>query len=224
LTAMDSSSAHQLRWVMGAGLLGLTASSLFSSLLHFSRTAFVLEYGVLAAMFLVAYVQLNRIDPVTQVRRRWVGGTIGGVLTGVLLTWSVFSHAASSRPSGACLAGALVWFGVVYGTIDALLLNIMPVLSVYGMRSRETLRPPGRRLRWGLAAWGASLLVTALYHVGFVEFQGPALVQPVLGNALITLSYLLTGNPLAPLIAHVLMHMAAVLHGTETAVQLPPHY
>lgn len=28
---------------------------------------------------------------------------------------------------------------------------------------------------------------------------------------------------MAVLLAHVIMHVAAVLHGMETAVQLPPH-
>jgi len=34
-------------------------------------------------------------------------------------------------------------------------------------------------------------------------------VQPLIGNAIVTASYLLTGNPLAPVIAHVLIHGAA---------------
>jgi hypothetical protein len=39
-----------------------------------------------------------------------------------------------------------------------------------------------------------------------------------------TAAYLLSGSALAPLSAHVVMHLAAVLHGAATTVQLPPHY
>jgi hypothetical protein len=46
----------------------------------------------------------------------------------------------------------------------------------------------------------------------------------VVGNAIITSSYLLTGSPLAAILFHVAMHVAAVLHGMETTLQLPPHY
>jgi hypothetical protein len=46
----------------------------------------------------------------------------------------------------------------------------------------------------------------------------------VLGNGVISLAYLLTTNPLAALLSHVAMHVTAVLHGLNSAVQLPPHY
>ena len=88
-------------------------------------------------------------------------------------------------------------------------------------------------LLWVLAAGGVrvmvsalatSLFVTAAYHWGYMEFRGPAPVAPLLGNALITVGYLLTTNLMTPVIAHMAMHIAAVLHGMETTVQLPPHY
>ena len=43
-------------------------------------------------------------------------------------------------------------------------------------------------------------------------------------NAIITSSYLLTGSPLATILSHVAMHVAAVLHGIKTTLQLQPHY
>ena len=46
----------------------------------------------------------------------------------------------------------------------------------------------------------------------------------VVGNAIITSSYLLTGSPLAAILSHVAMHVAAVLHGMETSLRLPPYY
>jgi hypothetical protein len=122
------------------------------------------------------------------------------------------------------LVGALGWLGVVYGALDALLLSVVPVLSVYGSRPPEQLRGWKGRVRWGGAALGASLAVTAAYHLGFPEFRGPTLVQPLIGNAMVTAGYLLTGSPLAAIVAHVIMHGAAVLQGMEGTVQLPPHY
>ena len=40
------------------------------------------------------------------------------------------------------------------------------------------------------------------------------------GNAIITSSYLLTGSPLAAILSHVAMHVAAVLHGMETRMDI----
>ena len=59
---------------------------------------------------------------------------------------------------------------------------------------------------------------------GFAEFRGPTLLQPLIGNAVVTAGYLLTGSPLAAILAHVIMHGAAVFQGMEGTVQLPPHY
>ena len=39
-----------------------------------------------------------------------------------------------------------------------------------------------------------------------------------------TLGYLVTNNPLAAVVSHIVMHIAAVLRGPASVVQLPPHY
>jgi hypothetical protein len=68
------------------------------------------------------------------------------------------------------------------------------------------------------------MVVTVAYHAGFAEFQGADMNQPVIGNTINTLAYVLANNPIASLISHITMHTAAVFHGAETTVQLPPHY
>ena len=59
---------------------------------------------------------------------------------------------------------------------------------------------------------------------GLPGVSRPAVIQPLIGNALLTLGFLLTGSPGAAIVGHVIMHAAAVVHGMETTVQLPPHY
>ncbi len=76
----------------------------------------------------------------------------------------------------------------------------------------------------GIAALAASLLVTAAYHLGYPEIQGPQVVYPLIGNGVMSLSYLLTMNPLSAVLSHIAMHVAVVLHGINTTLQLPPHY
>jgi hypothetical protein len=50
------------------------------------------------------------------------------------------------------------------------------------------------------------------------------MVGPVIGNTATTLGYLLTNNPLAAIFSHIAMHIAGVLHGPASVIQLPPHY
>jgi hypothetical protein len=141
-----------------------------------------------------------------------------------VLAYGGLQQPPSARPEGPALVTALLWLGLVYGTLDALLLTVVPVLSVYGSRPVDTLRRGRARIGWAGLTLLASLAVTAAYHLGFDEYRGAGLIQPLIGNGLVTLAYLLAGNPLAPVIAHVIMHVAAVLHGMSTTVQLPPHY
>ena len=212
------------RWPALAALVGATVSLAFSSWLRLERNAFVLGYALVGGAFLVAYARVAGVRPSQQLRRRWRSGLVVGILLGGLLAHGITRQPASARPEGLALAGSLLWLGLVYGSLDALLLTIVPVLAVYGARPPEEMRRGTVRLRWAGAALLASLGVTAAYHLGFGEYRGTALLQPLIGNAIVTLGYLLSGSPVAPLVAHVMMHLAAVLHGMAATPQLPPHY
>jgi hypothetical protein len=211
-------------WTLAAAAVGVLSSTVFSSLLQWPRHLFVAAHTTLTTLLCVVYVRAERISVVRQLQRRWKAGLIVGLFVGALIVRSVMEQPASPRPEGPGLVGALAWYGVVYGVVDALLLSVIPVLSIYGTQSAETMGDRGARFRWALMALLASAVVTALYHLGFAEYRGAQVLQPVLGNSIITLAYLLSGNPLAPILAHVMMHGAAVLHGPETTLQLPPHY
>ena len=211
------------RWPVVAAVAGGLTAAVFSGLLHWSRDAFVGVWLVVAGLTLAVWVTTGRWSPVVQLRRHRVAGLMVGLAAGALLALTVTRQPASAAPSGAAAAGPLMWLGLVYGTVDALMLNVLPVLSLYGARPAAELQGVGR-LRWAAVALAGSLLVTAAYHLGFAEFRGATLLQPLVGNLIITLTYLLSGSPLAPIVAHVIMHAAAVLHGAATTSQLPPHY
>jgi hypothetical protein len=140
-----------------------------------------------------------------------------------LLAFQVYGQPSSARTTGLRLIGQVVGYGMAYGVVDTLILSVIPVLTLYGTQSPDALRSSSGRLGWSLVALTASGLITAAYHAGFEEFRGLVLLRPVIGNLLVTLAYLLSGSPLAAFLAHILMHIAAVLRGMESTVQLPPH-
>lgn len=213
-----------MTWTLIAALIGLASSGIFSSLLGWDRALFVAAHAALVAGLTAACFFWNHISFKVQFGRRWRSGAVVGLLIAIPLVRNVLSQPASPRPGGAALVWDLGWLGLVYGAADAMLLSVIPVLMLYGTRPAGTLNQPARRLGWGLAALAGSLLVTAAYHVGFAEFRGPQLMAPLIGNAIITAGYLLTGSPVTPVVSHVLMHAAAVLYGLATTTQLPPHY
>jgi hypothetical protein len=156
--------------------------------------------------------------------QKWPLGIAGAITFGAFVVWNIYSQPASAVPSGAMLIWSLVWFGLFYGLIDALFLNVFPVLLFQSANHGEVRRGRRNLVITGVAALATSILIAAAYHLGFTEYRGAALLAPLFGNAVLTLSYLVTRSPLAPIGAHVAMHMAGVLRGMETVAQLPPHY
>jgi hypothetical protein len=198
-------------------------SFLGADMARLTRDAVVPAYLVIVGALLLVYVRSTGVPLREALSRRWRVGSLVGLAVGALLTLNVLAQPGSPRPSGLHLVWALFWLGVVYGVVDALLLNVLPVWIV-NPGGASVNRRWQSRLGRAAVALGASLLVTATYHLGYQEFRGPALIQPLIGNGLLALGLLLTQSPAAAIIGHMIMHAAAVLHGMETTVQLPPHY
>ena len=209
--------------VLVLGAVGFVLSGLLSGALGFARDTVVLGYAVVVVVVMFALYRYNPQSFRQVMGRHRISGIGAGLGLGLVLIISVMNQPASGSPSGLRLAAALAWLGLVYGICDGLLLTVAPVLAVFG---RNTPRLSARIGNWarGAVALAASLFVTATYHLGYEEFRGSRLAQPLVGNAVITAGYLLTGSVATPLIGHVLMHGAAVVHGMETTSQLPPHY
>lgn len=213
-----------LAWVLGAGVLGLIISVVFADLLRLSRRVFLIPYIVLSASFLYAFYRWSGIDLGRLVADNWVWGLVAGIVVGAFLVRNILSQPPSARSTGVGLALDLLWVGLGYGIMDALLLNVMPAVAVLRAFAADG-GPTGwpGRIAVGALALLASLLVALLYHLGYPEFRNRKVGLVLIGNGLITLAYLLSTNPLGALVSHATMHVAAVLRGPETMLQLPPH-
>lgn len=214
-----------LGWVLAAGILGFAVAAVFSGWLRLSRKLFLVPYFVFGGAFLAGFLLWSRIDALTLIVENWYWGVMAGTLVGLLLIRNVWSQPASARSTGVGLLFDVLWVGLGYGAMDALLLNIMPVVGVWtGFSGADWADDwPGKIAVGGLALL-ASLLVTLFYHLGYWEFRNRMVVMVLIGNSLITLAYLLSTNPLGAVVSHVAMHVAAVFRGPETVLQLPPHY
>jgi hypothetical protein len=125
---------------------------------------------------------------------------------------------------GQAIAAAVLWRGIVYGAADGLLLSAFPILAVFAGADESRM---SRRKR-GTAAVGAfallaSLLMTAVYHLGYSGFRSPTLAKPVAGTSSGSCRPSSPLNPIGAPIAHAGMHVTAVLHSYETETFLPPH-
>ena len=214
-----------ITWLLTGTVLGFVIAAVFAGGLRLPRPIYLIPYVVLAVAFLYRYVRWSKVDLIQCLRHRWGWGIVAGILAGLFAVQSVMRQPQSPTPQGATLVIDLFWLGVVYGTVDGLLLSVLPVFAVWEALTKQgwTLRWPGR-IGSGLLSLLASMVVIAVYHLGYPEFRGPQVLFPVFGVGVMSLAYIITGSPISALISHIAMHIAAVLYGLQTAIQLPPHY
>jgi hypothetical protein len=222
---MNNQLWSYLGWVLASGLLGFAIAAVFSGWLRLSRPLFLVPYFVLGGAFLVAFFFWSQIDLIPLLVENWYWGLLAGTIVAIFLIQNVRSQPASARSTGVGLLFDVLWVGLGYGVMDALFLNVVPVVAVWTGFSEVgwTAAWPGK-IALGVLALLASLFVTLLYHLGYREFRNQKVVMVLIGNSLITLAYLVSTNPLGAMVSHVAMHVAAVFRGPETMLQLPPHY
>ena len=222
---MDNVWYAYLEWAAAAAFLGFALSAVFAGGLRLQRNIFLIPYIGITLMFYYAYIRWSGLSLSELIRHNLVWGLIGAAVLALFTVKNVLAQPASPRAKGFPLVFDLLWSGVIYGLTDALLLTVLPVLATWQAFTvlNWTANWPGKILVSAIAVL-ASVLVTTAYHLGYPEYRGKGIVGPVIGNTTMTVGYLLTSNPLAAILSHVAMHIAAVLHGPASVMQLPPHY
>ncbi len=219
----------QLIWLLALALGSFLVAWIFTDQLRLTRTAYIGVLTGVTGVFLYGYLSWSNADWGAFISHQWIWGLIGAAVAGPLLVVLLALGARRSkslvlastpRPEGLRLLGALLWEGAVYGTAEGLLLSVLPVLATW-----QALSALGWTQSWigvvcsGLAALVASLFVIVVHHLGYREFRGPQIAGAAMTCGILSLAYLLTVNPLAAMGGHIIMHIGAVLSGTE----LPPH-
>jgi hypothetical protein len=69
----------------------------------------------------------------------------------------------------------------------------------------------------------ASLAMTAAHHLGYRDSRSSKLHKPVTGDWIWSVATLATLNPTSAPIAHMGLHISAVVHNCNTILFLPPH-
>lgn len=218
--------ALNFAWIVAAALLGFAIAAVFAGILRFPRGIYLAVYLALAGPFMYAFARWSNLSVNDLIRQNWAWGLAAAVLIGAFTVRNVLSQPGSTHAKGLALAADIAWLGVVYGALDALFLSVMPVLASYqaftALGWTQTL--PGKVLA-GILALIVSMLVTAVYHLGYPEYRAAGGIKgPSIGNGVISIGYILTNNPIAAIFSHIAMHIAGVLHGPATVMQLPPHY
>jgi hypothetical protein len=217
------SMSTYILWTLAASLLGLLITAVFVGVLRLKRSVFLAFYVPFIVLFLSHYVRWANLNVGELLKQNLIWGVVVGVIVSVILIRNVNSQPASPRSQGAKLYFELFWFGLVYGAVDGLFLSVFPVVLAW--HSFPTLGSTVLgKIGVALLALLASVFIAVSYHAGYPEFRNSAMRFAIIGNGLISLAFLLSLNPISSFGSHAVMHIAAVLHGSEGTVQLPPHY
>jgi hypothetical protein len=188
-----------------------------------SRTPYVAILTLTTLALAAGYLAWSGTSVADLVTAGWGWGIFGGVVAAALVAPLVRRLPSRARPEGSQLVGRFLWEGVVYGTAEAILLATLPVLAVWHAADALGWTHTGAaKMASGALAVAGALFVIAVHHLGYREFRGRAsrkmLLGALAGCGIQATAFLLTGNVLAPILAHIVLHWQLTLRGSE----MPP--
>lgn len=209
-------------WLEAAGALGVLSVVAFAvtwivtDLARVPRTPYIAVLTMTTLALGVGYAVWSGTEVADLVTEDWALGIVGGIAAAAVVVPLVRRLPSRPRPEGPRLVGRLLWEGVVYGMAEALLLATLPVLAVWqGAQALGWTDPGvGATVSGALAIVGA-LIVIAVHHLGYRQFRRS---RKMMAGALAAcdiqaLAFLLTGNVLAPILAHIVLHGQLTLRG-----------
>jgi hypothetical protein len=212
-----------LVWLVGAAALFFLVPLIGTDWLGLQPDLYYLGYFTVAVAFFTVFV----ITHASALRPLWTEHLwqtlVIGALAGVVLAIGIFSQAATPHPEGWRYGFQIAWRGLVYGSVDALTLYVLPAAVAY-LLMRGNRRGFGRKAGFAGLALVLSLLVTTTYHLGYSEYRDQTLRYPEIGAVVANVPTALTGNPLGAVVTHATMHVASVVHQNDGGVQhmIPP--
>jgi len=222
----DDARADDLRplaWSAGAAALFFAVPLVGTDWLGLQPDLYYLAYFTVAVAFFAWFVTAHAValkDLWTL--HLWQSLLVGAVAGGALAI-GIFKQSAAPHADGWHFGFEIIWRGVVYGSVDALTLYVMPAAVAY-LLVRGDRRGLGRKVAFAGLALTLSMLVTATYHLGYTEYRGATLRSPEIGAVVANLPALSTGNPVGAVVTHGSMHVASVIHQRDGGSQhmLPP--
>lgn len=221
-TVQVGHTGRHAAWFLFGNVVAFAIPYLGVSVLGLQHDVFYACYFAAVLALLGAYARVAHVELRALLRRNWIWSAAIGAVTAVAIARNVLVNSdATPRPHGGYFAFELLWRGVGYGAIDALLLTVFPCAVAYALLHGRISGLLGR-LRFIALALPLIMVITATYHLGYPQIRHDGLGRPETGNTLISVPTLLTANPIGSIGAHITMHVTAVTHAYETRDYLPP--
>jgi hypothetical protein len=227
-TARPTSRRGQRRsvsslWLGAAAVIFFLVPWVGSGVLELQPDLYYLGYFTVAVAFFAMFTVRHRAELQPLWGGRLTASIVIGALTGGALVVGILQQPGTGHPDGWRFAFEIGWRGLVYGSVDALTLYVLPAAVAYLLmrRNREGWR---RKLGFAGLALTLSLVITATYHLGYQEYRDNTMRYPLIGAVTANVPTALTGNPVGSVVTHAAMHVTAVVHQRDggEAHMLPP--
>lgn len=210
--------AGSLLWLAGLSAAAFAVSWLLANRLHLGRFLYIGVLSVVTGAISVAYLAWLGVGIGDILTTHWGWGLLAAPIAAAFGTFGMTRLPATNRRTGRQLTVALIWEGIVYGITEGILLSALPAFMTWqAIHSLGWSGFGGALARWTVPVL-ASILVIVVHHLGYAEYRNRQLIPISIGCGMLTVGYLVTASVIAPTLGHVLMHTAAILHGSE----LPP--
>jgi len=230
LTAARSRPARvswwrHLAWLVGGMAVAFLVPFFVADSLGLQRDLYYAVYVAAVVAVFVGWAHDTEQPLAEMVARRWrLAFGLGLLFAAISVLIALRAEGSSPHPGGLTFAAAIGWRGLIYGAADGLLLSAFPILLVFAaLRDSRLRRRAGGLIAVGAVAMAASLAMTAVYHVGYSDFRSSKLRKPVTGDLVWSVPTLATLNPIGAPIAHMGLHVTAVIDDYNTTLFLPPH-
>jgi hypothetical protein len=212
-----------LAWFFGVAAAAFLVTWLVTDRGRVSRTPYIAVLTLVSLGLAASYVLASG----TSVADLLTSNVLRAVMAGLVATALVLPlvRRLPTRPhaTGARLLEEFGWEDVVYGVAEGVLLAALPVLTLWHAATDLGWTDAGvSRIVSGALALGGSLLVVLVHHLGYAEFRRRE-ARRMLAGALVTcdlqaFAFLVTGSMLAPIVAHITLHLLMTMKNVE----LPP--
>jgi hypothetical protein len=223
--ARPVSARRHLAWLVGGAAGSFLVPFIVADRLGLQRDVHYAVYVAAVVGLFVTWARDTRQPLREMLARRWrLAVGLGVVFAAISVFIATQAEGGTDHPGRIEFIAAFGWRGVVYGAADGLLLSAFPILLVFAaLRDSRLRRRAGGLVAVGAVAMVASLAMTAVYHAGYSDFRSEKLRKPVTGDLVWSVPTLATLNPVGAPIAHVGLHVGAVVHDYDTDLFLPPH-
>lgn len=222
-----------ISWWMTLSALGVIALVSFlvtwglTDLIRLPRAAYLAALMIVTGALTWGYLVWSGTDAWAFISHNWAWGLLGAVLSGGIGAAAITRAANRGglpKPAGRSMmgmSGAILWEGLLYGAAEGLLLSVLPVLAAW--QTFQLLGWTGTipgAIGSGVLALVASAVVIYVHHLGYQEYRRTReIMLPILACGMLSLAYLLTQSPIAPVGGHFILHTGALVRG----LRMPPY-